>query len=140
MPRSRCCWPRWRCWPAIFRPGARPRSTPWWRCGTNDRAVPRPSLPRQMRHVAIVFVADEFEQFGVGQQVHGLDDRPGPGVGFRVVDRDGQVHVAEILAMEPLDDVQLVGGGLAELIQPGLSIETARVDNQGVAVPDRKST
>jgi transcriptional regulator with XRE-family HTH domain len=32
----RRCSPQWRSLPAMFPPAGRPRSIPWWRCGTSD--------------------------------------------------------------------------------------------------------
>src|SRR5437870_724236 len=88
-----------------------------------------------MLQVAVVFVTDGFHEFRVRQQTHVLREGPWPGIRFGVVDRDLNVHVPEILPVEPLDDVQRFGCRLALLIQPELSIETLRVDNERVAVP-----
>src|SRR2546427_3880168 len=102
-----------------------------------------------MLQVAIVFVADRFHEFHVGQQAHVLHKGPWLRVRLRVVDRDFNIHVAEIFPAEPLDDVQRFGYWLALLIQPEFSIKTLRVHNERVAIPlarrisqpaDRKST
>src|SRR6266516_213694 len=88
-----------------------------------------------MLQFAVVFVTDGFHEFRVRQQTHVLREGPWPGIRVGVVDRDLNIHVAEILPAEPLDDVQRFGCRLALLIQPELSIETLRVDNERVAVP-----
>src|SRR5262249_7487742 len=83
----------------------------------------------------IVFVADSFHEFPLGQQTHLLHKRPRLCVSFSVVDRDFNIHVAEIFPAESLDDVERFGCRLALLIQPELSIETLRVHNERVALP-----
>src|SRR6516165_10910513 len=60
---------------------------------------------------------------------------PGFGIGFGIVDGDLKVHVAIVFAVEALDHAQRVGRRAAQLIQPRLAVETAGLDNQGVAVP-----
>ena len=49
-----------------------------------------------MRRVLLVFLANELDQLGIEHDllVHG--DRPGFGVGLRVVDRDLYIQVSEI--------------------------------------------
>src|SRR5262245_16192207 len=88
-----------------------------------------------MLQVAVVFVTDGFHEFRVRQQTQVLREGPLPGIRVGVVNRDLNVHVPEIFPVEPLDDVQRFGCRLALLIQPELSIETFRVDNERVAVP-----
>ncbi len=68
-----------------------------------------------MLQVTIVFVADRFHEFHVGQQTHVLHKGPWLCVRLRVVDRDFYIDVAEIFPAEPLDDVQRFGYWLALL-------------------------
>src|SRR5438094_9435767 len=88
-----------------------------------------------MIHVAVVFITDGFHEFRVRQQTHMLHEGPWFRICVAVIDRDLDIHVAEILSAEPLDDVERFGCRLPLLIQPELSIETLRVDNERVAVP-----
>ena len=55
-----------------------------------------------MFHGALMVVAEGFDQIGVRQEPQLNDSRPRFPVGFRIVDRDRQIHVAEILPMEPI--------------------------------------
>src|SRR5262245_59561275 len=88
-----------------------------------------------MLQVTVVFVTDGFHEFRIGQQTEVLRERPWLGIRVPIVNRDLNIHVAEILPAEPLDDVQRFGCRLALLIQPELSIEALRVNNERVAVP-----
>ena len=56
-----------------------------------------------------VFVTDGLLELRVRQQTHVLPEGPWSGICVGVVDRDLNIHVAEILPVEPLDDVQRFG-------------------------------
>ena len=66
-----------------------------------------------MFQIAIVLVANGFQQFGVRQQMHGFRDRPWLGIGLGVIDRSLNIHVSEVFPPETLDDMQGIRGGLA---------------------------
>ena len=60
---------------------------------------------------------------------------PGLGIGFAVIDRNLNIHVSGVFAVETLSDVQGIGCRLAQLIQPGLAIEPLGFDDQRIAFP-----
>src|SRR5262245_53169388 len=88
-----------------------------------------------MLQITVILVADVFHQFGIGQQMHRLRDRPRFGVDLRVIDSDLNIHVPKIFPPKALGDLQSLGGWFACLIHPGLSVKTFSVDHQGVAFP-----
>src|SRR5438105_6659763 len=88
-----------------------------------------------MLQVAIVFVANGFHQFSVGQQTDLLSDRPRLGVGFGIIDGDLNFHMPKVFPPETFEDMQRFRCGLAGLIEPGLSVEASGVDDERVAVP-----
>ena len=63
--------------------------------------------------------------------------RHGPGlrVGFRIVDRDVHVQVAEVLAPEPLRHLQVFTGRMPEVVQPDVVVEASRRHDERVAFP-----
>src|SRR6185503_2185255 len=63
-------------------------------------------LLRDDLEVLVVLVADVFQQFRVGSQHERKRDIPRFRVGARIVDRDEDVHVPEVLAHEALDHTQ----------------------------------
>src|SRR5215831_2948967 len=89
----------------------------------------------QMFHVAVVLVADGFHEFRIGQQAKVLGEGPSLRIRLGIIDRDLDVHVAEVLPAIPLGDLQSVGYRLALLIDPEVSVETLGMDNQHIAVP-----
>src|ERR1700733_6105132 len=80
------------------------------RISTNARSR---SLAGQMTQIPVVLVANELQQFGVGQKMDFLVDSPWSRVRFGIVDGDLKIHVAEVLAPETLDNMQGFGGRLA---------------------------
>lgn len=60
---------------------------------------------------------------------------PRPRVGFRIVNRNLLVQVAEVAAMEAFRQVQGVGSRMSSLVQPRLPVKTGRLDHQRVALP-----
>src|SRR5262245_53029907 len=85
--------------------------------------------------VLVVLLADVFNQLRVRLIYGGLDDGPRARVGPRIVDRDRDVHVAEVLARVPLDDVQRIGDGMAVRVEPALVVEPFGFDDKRVAFP-----
>ena len=67
------------------------------------------SLCGQMLRVLFVFLANELDDVGIGQEVLVDVDSPGLGVGFGVVDGDLYVQMPKVGAVEALDDMSLVG-------------------------------
>src|SRR5437762_3509587 len=92
-------------------------------------------VARQMFHIEVVFVANEFHQLRIREQMHFFRDCPRLGIGFGVIDRNLNIHVSKVFPPETFDDMQGIRGWFAWLVQPGLSIETPGVDHQSVAVP-----
>src|SRR5262245_30426243 len=76
-----------------------------------------------------------FDPVAVRRQAHLLLHLPRLCINLCVVDRNLNFHVPEVRPPETFGDVQGIGRRLAGLIQPCLSIKTACVDDQGVAVP-----
>ena len=66
-------------------------------------------ITRKMFQVAVVFVADEFHEFGIWQQTHFFCDRPGSGIRLRVIDGDLNLHVPNIFSPETFNDAQRLG-------------------------------
>src|SRR5579863_7496383 len=87
-----------------------------------------------MRRIFFV-VADELDQFGVREQGKVQQSAPWFGVRFGVVDSDLHGHVPEVAALEALGGMEGVGVGMAIVIQPALVVETARLDDERIALP-----
>lgn len=75
-----------------------------------------------MPSVAVVFLANIFKDFFLREFGDALL-RPRFDQNSGVIHRDLDLHVAEIRAMIPLDDVQLVGMRMSLDIQPHARIE-----------------
>src|SRR5215831_15656008 len=91
-------------------------------------------FPSQVLNVDIVLTG-RLDDVAIRRQVYLFLNLPRLGINLRVVDRNLNFHVPEVRPPETLDDVQGIGSGLARLIQPCLSVETACIDDQGVAIP-----
>ena len=87
-----------------------------------------------MLKIAIVLTG-AFDDVAIRDQAHVFRHCPGFGINLWVIDRNNNFHVPEVRPPETLGDMQRLGSRLARLIQPCLSIETAGVDDQGVAIP-----
>src|SRR2546422_1974824 len=100
--------------------------------------IPPPSLPAefpsQVPKVEIVLTG-RLDDVAIRHQAHLFLHLPRLGINLWVVDRNLNFHVPEVRPPETFNDVQRIGRGFARLIQPCLSIETACVDDQGVAIP-----
>src|SRR6202030_2182065 len=57
------------------------------------------------------------------------------GVHRGIVNRDLNLHVSEVAAMESLGHTHRFAMGMAESIQPASIIESRRVDDQRIAIP-----
>src|SRR5439155_8989225 len=96
------------------------------------------SLPSRGRHVAqvaLVFVANVFEQVAVGIEAKVFGDGPGTCVGDGVFDGDIDEQMTEVGAAEPLVDDERFRVRVAAVIEPGLVVESGGSDNQDVAFP-----
>src|SRR5262245_27344620 len=100
--------------------------------------IPAPSLPAEFPSEVVnveIVLARRLDDVAILHQAHLFLHLPRLGINLWVVDRNLNFHVPEVRAPKTFGDVQGIGRRLARLIQPCLSIETARVDDQGVAFP-----
>src|SRR5262245_2472481 len=99
----------------------------------------RPSSPywdRQMRAVLVgVLIADHLQNVAVRFQKFGDLYRDWLDEYVRVVNRQLQVHMAEIAAMKALLDMQGFGAGISAQRGLAVVIETCRVHHQRIAFP-----
>ena len=91
-------------------------------------------FPSQVLKITIILTG-AFDDVAIRHQAHLFLYCPGLGINLRVIDRNNNFHVPEVRPAETFRDMQRIGSRLARLIQPCLSIETACVDDQGVAIP-----
>src|SRR5437879_2295873 len=91
-------------------------------------------FPSQVVNVDIVLTG-ALDDVAIRHQVHLFLHLPRLGINLWVVDRNLNFHVPEVRPPKTFGDMQCIGSGFARLIQPCLSIETACVDDQGVAIP-----
>ncbi len=85
--------------------------------------------------VLLVFVAEIFEDVSVGLKLVRHLDGEGLRVHLRIVDRNLDVHVAEIAAAIAFHDPHGFAVRVAERVEPCLVVESDRVDDQRVLVP-----
>lgn len=62
-----------------------------------------------MLQVKVVFVTDRFHKFRVRRQANMFHNGPRFHIRLGVVNRDLNIHVADVLAVEPFDHVQRIG-------------------------------
>src|SRR5215467_5091377 len=94
-------------------------------------------LARHVRLVFFVLVADEFENVSALLQVH-LLNLAGPrlGVSLRIVNRRLDFERSKILAVKALGDVERLGSRVTLVrVEPGLIVESGRLNDQRVAIP-----
>ena len=96
--------------------------------------VPPVLLPDQVLKILFVF-ADPVQQFSVGHEFPRDRHRPGPGVGFGIVDRKPHFHVPEIGAPESFCDVQRIAVCVAAVVKPRLFVDADGIDHQSVTLP-----
>src|SRR5262249_34584430 len=82
-----------------------------------------------------IVLAGVFDNLGIGHQARLFLYCPGLRINLGVIDRNLNFQVPEVRPSETLGDMQRLGSWLAGLIQPGFSVETTRVDDEGVAIP-----
>src|SRR5206468_1808780 len=90
---------------------------------------------REVFEVPFVLVADSLHEFRIQHQSGLFFDGPRFRVGFRIIDRDLNIDVAEIPPPEPLDQMECFRRRRAQLIHPHLSVKASRVHNERVTVP-----
>ena len=83
----------------------------------------------------MVLVADVLDQVHIRKQLLALCVRQRLRVRLRIVDGDLDIHVPDVAAPEPLDQVHGLAVRMAAAIEPGLVVEAGGVNNQGIAVP-----
>src|SRR5262245_17195006 len=103
------------------------------RLGDNPpRRAITPSLPAEFPSQVLNFeivLAGRLDDVAIRRQAHLFLHLPRLGINLWVVDRNLNFHVPEVGPPETLDDVQRIGSGLARLIQPCLSVETACIND-----------
>src|SRR5665213_3255247 len=80
-------------------------------------------------------LADVLDQLRIGHDLELHGQAPGLGVGFGIVDRELDLHMAEVAAAEALDGAQRVAMRMAGVIEPTKIVEALGLDCQNVAVP-----
>src|SRR5512134_2537587 len=88
----------------------------------------------QMLEVGVVFVARHLEQL-VRFAVHRHLDRPRASVRDRIGDGGPIDHRVGVDRRERLDDRLHVTDDVADLVEPGLAVEVAALDDERVALP-----
>src|SRR5687768_4620667 len=83
----------------------------------------------------LLVLADVLDDLGIRKQSEWNRDAPGLRVGLRVVDRELDLQVPEILAPEALGHAHRFRHGMPAVVQPGLAVEPDGVDDEDVAVP-----
>ena len=63
-----------------------------------------------MLQVTVVFLADEFHQFGTRRQTRFFGNRPWFGISLGVIDSDLNIHMPEVFPPETFDDMQRISG------------------------------
>src|ERR1700677_3451465 len=89
-------------------------------------------------HVArrfIVLFTDILSDVVFRQEMNFARDGPGFGVGFRIVDRELNVHMSYITARETLGQMHRFGLGMASHIQPFFAVEARGFNHQRIAFP-----
>src|SRR5579863_446177 len=92
-------------------------------------------LANKMAQIALVLIADELDQVGIGNQLRMQFGFPRFRVCFRVVDGELNVHVAEVAPVDSFGQVHPVAGRIAPPRKPGLPVESVGFNHQGVAFP-----
>src|SRR4029079_18270750 len=89
----------------------------------------------------LVLVADELDQFGVGEDLLVDADRERFRVRLRIVDRHVDLEAAEGGAAEPLGELRLLAVRTAAHVEPSVvgarlrAPQVVRLDDEGVALP-----
>src|SRR5687768_10773529 len=84
----------------------------------------------------VVLLTDVLEELGIRAPVEiEVTGRPRLRVGARIVDRHLIAHRVLVDAGEALDELQVRGVRCAAGVDPELLVQTARFDDQGVALP-----
>src|SRR5579864_4058271 len=89
----------------------------------------------QVAQVPFIFVADVFENIGVGLEMDVVADSKWPGVIDRIVESDRDFHVAEVAAAESLGHMHRFAARMAEGVEPGLVVEPRGLDYQSACFP-----
>src|SRR5262249_22570742 len=92
-------------------------------------------FPHHVLRVFVVFLANALDELDVRLEAPTELDVPGFRVGLRIVDRDVDLHLADRLPCEPLDDAQRLGAGQPAHVEPRPAVLTDCLDDQRVALP-----
>src|ERR1051326_3238005 len=92
-------------------------------------------LSPEMNAILLVFVAEHFEDIGVGQKVMWDFDGKRFRVHLRIIKGHFYVEVSEVTAMEALGDVQSVAMRVAHHVKRRLIVETGGFHYECVALP-----
>src|SRR5438046_5239008 len=95
----------------------------------------RESLLPQVRTVPLVLVADVFKHVAVWHQPQWKFEGEGPRVVLRIIERDLQIHVAEVAAAIAFGDVHGFAARVAEGVEPRPVVQAGRVDDKRLALP-----
>src|ERR1043166_5217885 len=88
-----------------------------------------------MSQVLFVLLTEGFDQIGIGKQAMCHFESHWPGERLRIVDRDLNVHVAEVAAVKAFRDLHRFTVEMAHGIESASIIETRRLDHEPVAFP-----
>src|SRR5262252_9368828 len=91
-------------------------------------------LAKNMNDVFFI-LTDVLDDVGVGQQLERNRHTPGLCVGLRVVERELDLEVSEILPAEFLRRPHLIAPRMSAIVEPALVVEPERVDGEDVPVP-----
>src|ERR1035438_4792967 len=83
---------------------------------------PAPSLPDQVTQIPLVLIANELQQFRVRNQLGMQLGFPRFLICLWIVDRELNVHMPHVPAMNPLGQTHRVAGRIAAPGKPGLPI------------------
>src|SRR5665213_3079647 len=85
--------------------------------------------------VFFVFIAEAFEDVGVGQQIMGDFDGKRFGIHRWIVEGHFDIQVSEVAAVEALGYAQRFAVRVAHQIQTGFIVEAGGFDNEYIALP-----
>src|SRR5580693_10252107 len=83
----------------------------------------------------MIVLADKFEDVPSGPQLVAQLCRPGFGITFGIVKSEVDLQRLIVHSMNALDDVHLIAFRVTQTIQPNLSVQANRIDDERVAFP-----
>jgi hypothetical protein len=82
-----------------------------------------------MSQVSLVFIAHEFQQFGIRKQLQMKCNHPGPCLSFDVIDPKRDVQMAHITPLVAFNNAEGFRCGMTSCIESRFSIEPSRIDH-----------